>query len=212
MTRSAEQIEDFVPSWDTEEARRSWRRRTRLEMIVSGCIGLVTSFVLSSEAWQLAADSSTRFGCDVSAVLSCSTVAQTWQARILGFPNAFLGIFFEAVVLAISVGIAAGVRFPRWYMACTNLLYTVALFFAFWLFSQSYFIIQVLCPWCLLITLTTTLVFGGITRINIRDGVIPAPESVRRIVAQGLDWALWGLIVFGVLAMVVAKYGLKLLG
>ena len=212
MTRSAEQVEDFVPSWDTEEARRSWRRRTSLEMIVSGFIGLVTSFVLSIEAWQLAADSSTRFGCDVSAVLSCSTVAQTWQARILGFPNAFLGIFFEAVVLAISVGIAAGVRFPRWYMACTNLLYTVALFFAFWLFSQSYFIIQVLCPWFLLITLTTTLVFGGITRINIRDGVIPAPESVRRIVAQGLDWALWGLIVFGVLAMVVAKYGLKLLG
>ena len=212
MTRSAEQVEDFVPSWDTEEARRSWRRRTSLEMIVSGFIGLVTSFVLSIEAWQLAADSSTRFGCYVSAVLSCSTVAQTWQARILGFPNAFLGIFFEAVVLAISVGIAAGVRFPRWYMACTNLLYTVALFFAFWLFSQSYFIIQVLCPWCLLITLTTTLVFGGITRINIRDGVIPAPESVRRIVAQGLDWALWGLIVFGVLAMVVAKYGLKLLG
>ena len=212
MTRSAEQVEDFVPSWDTEEARRSWRRRTSLAMIVSGFIGLVTSFVLSIEAWQLAADSSTRFGCDVSAVLSCSTVAQTWQARILGFPNAFLGIFFEAVVLAISVGIAAGVRFPRWYMACTNLLYTVALFFAFWLFSQSYFIIQVLCPWCLLITLTTTLVFGGITRINIRDGVIPAPESVRRIVAQGLDWALWGLIVFGVLAMVVAKYGLKLLG
>ena len=212
MTRSAEQVEDLVPSWDTEEARRSWRRRTSLEMIVSGFIGLVTSFVLSIEAWQLAADSSTRFGCDVSAVLSCSTVAQTWQARILGFPNAFLGIFFEAVVLAISVGIAAGVRFPRWYMACTNLLYTVALFFAFWLFSQSYFIIQVLCPWCLLITLTTTLVFGGITRINIRDGVIPAPESVRRIVAQGLDWALWGLIVFGVLAMVVAKYGWKLMG
>lgn len=208
----ASQPEDYLPSYETEAARRAWRRRTSLEMIVSGFIGLVTSFVLSIEAWQLAADSSTRFGCDVSAVLSCSTVAQTWQARILGFPNAFLGIFFEAVVLAISVGIAAGVRFPRWYMACTNLLYTVALFFAFWLFSQSYFIIQVLCPWCLLITLTTTLVFGGITRINIRDGVIPAPESVRRIVAQGLDWALWGLIVFGVLAMVVAKYGLKLLG
>ena len=212
MTRSAEQTEDYVPSWDTEEARRSWRRRTSLEMIVSGFIGLVTSFVLSIEAWQLAADSSTRFGCDVSAVLSCSTVAQTWQARILGFPNACLGSFFEAVVLAISVGIAAGVKFPRWYMACTNLLYTVALFFAFWLFGQSYFVIQVLCPWCLLITLTTTLVFGGITRINIRDGVIPAPEGLRRAVAQGLDWALWGLIVFGVLAMVVAKYGLKLLG
>ena len=43
-------------------------------------------------------------------------------------------------------------------------------------------------------------------------GVIPFPHSVRRFVSQGLDWALWGLIVFGVLAMVAAKYGLKLLG
>ena len=208
----ASQPEDYLPSYETEAARRAWRRRTSLEMIISGSIGLFTSFVLSIEAWQLAADSSARFGCDISSVLSCSTVAQTWQARILGFPNAFLGIFFEAVVLAISVAIFAGVKFPRWYMLGTNLLYTIALFFAFWLFGQSYFIIQVLCPWCLLITLTTTLVFGGIARINIRDRVIPAPEGLRRIVAQGLDWALWGLIVFGVLAMVVAKYGLKLLG
>jgi putative membrane protein len=208
----AVETEDYLPSYETEAARRAWRRRTSLEMSISGFIGLVTSFVLSIEAWQLAANSSARFGCDISSVLSCSAVAQTWQARILGFPNAFLGIFFEAVVLAISVAIFAGVKFPRWYMLGTNLLYTIALFFAYWLFGQSYFIIQVLCPWCLLITLTTTLVFGGITRTNIRDCVIPAPEGLRRIVAQGLDWALWGLIVFGVLAMVVAKYGLKLLG
>ena len=211
MSASPE-AEDLLPSYETKSARRSWRRRTSVEMVISGFIGLVTSFVLSIEAWQLAADSSARFGCDISSVLSCSAVAQTWQARILGFPNAFLGIFFEAVVLAISVALCAGVRFPRWYMLGTNLLYTVALFFAFWLFSQSYFVIQVLCPWCLLITLTTTLVFAGLTRINVRDGVIPAPQGLRRAVAQGRDWALWGLIIFGVIAMVVAKYGVKLLG
>ena len=211
MSASPE-AEDLLPSYETKSARRSWRRRTSVEMVISGFIGLVTSFVLSIEAWQLAADSSARFGCDISSVLSCSAVAQTWQARILGFPNAFLGIFFEAVVLAISVALCAGVRFPRWYTLGTNLLYTVALFFAFWLFSQSYFVIQVLCPWCLLITLTTTLVFAGLTRINVRDGVIPAPQGLRRAVAQGLDWALWGLIIFGVVAMVVAKYGVKLLG
>ena len=211
MSASPE-AEDLLPSYETKSARRSWRRRTSVEMVISGFIGLVTSFVLSIEAWQLAADSSARFGCDIYSGLSCSAVAQTWQARILGFPNAFLGIFFEAVVLAISVALCAGVRFPRWYMLGTNLLYTVALFFAFWLFSQSYFVIQVLCPWCLLITLTTTLVFAGLTRINVRDGVIPAPQGLRRAVAQGLDWALWGLIIFGVVAMVVAKYGVKLLG
>ena len=49
------EAEDYLPSYETESARRAWRRRTSLEMIISGFIGLVTSFVLSIEAWQLPA-------------------------------------------------------------------------------------------------------------------------------------------------------------
>ena len=189
----------------------AWTRRTCAEMAVSGAVGLVASFVLSIEAWQLAMDSTTRFGCDVSSVLSCSTVAQTWQARILGFPNAFLGILFETAVLAVSVALFAGVRFPRWYMVCVNIMYTVALAFAYWLFLQSYFVIHVLCPWCLLITITTTLVFGGITRINIREGVLGLPQSARHFVEKGFDWSTWGLLVFIICAMVAARYGAGLI-
>ena len=47
----------------------AWTRRTCAEMAVSGAVGLVASFVLSIEAWQLAMDSTTRFGCDVSSAL-----------------------------------------------------------------------------------------------------------------------------------------------
>ena len=190
----------------------AWTRRTCAEMAVSGAVGLVASFVLSIEAWQLAMDSTTRFGCDVSSVLSCSTVAQTWQARILGFPNAFLGILFETAVLAVSVALFAGVRFPRWYMVCVNIMYTVALAFAYWLFLQSYFVIHVLCPWCLLITITTTLMFGGITRINIREGALGLPQSARHFVEKGFDWSIWGLLVFIICAMVAARYGAGLIG
>ena len=67
----------------TNTEHLSWRRRTACEMAVSGIIGLLVSFVLSIEAWQLAKDSSTTFACDVSSVLSCSTVAQTPQAQVL---------------------------------------------------------------------------------------------------------------------------------
>lgn len=189
-------------------APQRWRARTATEMVVSGLVGMLASFVLSIEAWTLAGDSDASFACDVNSVLSCSTVARTWQAQILGFPNAFLGILFEAVVLAVSVAMLAGVRFPRWYMLCVELLYTVALFFALWLFSQSYFVIQVLCPWCLLITLTTTLVWAGLTRINIRDNVIPTSPAVRRFVAAGNDWFITGLFLFVILAALVARYGL----
>ncbi|QWW18695.1 vitamin K epoxide reductase family protein [Schaalia sp. 19OD2882] len=194
-----DEIEDRAPL--------AWVRRTSIEMILSGVVGLVASFVLSIEAWQLAMDANTRFGCDVSAVLSCSSVAQSWQARILGFPNAFLGILFETAVLCVSVALMAGVRFPRWYMLCVEALYTVGLAFALWLFSQSYAVLHVLCPWCLLITVTTTLVWAGLTRINIREGHLPAPALLRSAVRSGADWALTGFFLFVLAALVGAAYG-----
>lgn len=196
----------------TSPSRASWTpTRTAIEMAVSGVIGLFASFVLSIEAWQLAANPTATFGCDVNSVISCSLVALTPQAHVLGFPNAFLGIFFEAVVLTISVAIAAGARFPRWYMLATELLYTIALFFAYWLFFQSYFVIGALCPWCLLITVTTTLVWWGLTRINMMEGHLPSSDVLRRIIRQGLDWFIVGMVIFLFFAMIAVKYGASLL-
>lgn len=192
-------------------APQSWRARTAIEMVISGVIGLYTSFTLSIEAWKLSGNPGLQFRCDVNSVISCTTVANTWQARVLGFPNAFLGILFESVVLAISVAIIAGVRFPRWYMLGAQALYTIGLLFALWLFAQSYFVIHALCPWCLLITLTTTLVWAGLTRLNVRDRVLPAPASVRWFVASGNDWIITGAFLLVLAAMVFVRYGVTLL-
>ncbi len=195
--------------------RVAWRRRTAIEMAVSGVIGLFTSFVLSIEAWRLALDPSATFSCDVSSVISCSTVALSPQAEVLGFPNAFLGIAFESVVIAISVAGIAGVRFPRWYMLGTQALYTVALVFAWWLFLQSYFVIKALCPWCLLITVTTTLVWAGLTRWNVRDGNLRLPGRAgpwaRRFVATGTDWYVTAAVIVLFLAAILLRYGPTLL-
>ncbi len=187
-----------------------WHRRTTVEMILSGIVGLVASFVLSIEAWHLAADPHAVFSCDVNQVLSCGAVARTWQAHLLGFPNAFLGIFFETVVLTISVSMLAGVRFPRWIMLGAEALYSIGLFFALWLFSQSTFVIHALCPWCLLVTFTTTFVWAGLTRINVRDGNIPAPAGMRRFVAAGNDWFVTGAFCVLIAVLVILRYGAAL--
>ena len=211
---------DADPSADAADdpdspPRRAWRRRTAIEMVVSGVLGLYTSFVLSIEAWHLAANPQATFSCDLSSVISCGTVARSWQAQLLGFPNAFLGIAFEVVVITISVAAIGGVRFPRWFMLGTQALYTVALLFAYWLFLQSYFVIGALCPWCLLITVTTTLVWAGLTRWNVRDGHLRLPGRAgpwaRDFVAAGTDWYItvaW-LVLFA--AAVLLKYGPSLL-
>ena len=51
----------------------------------------------SAETLKLARNPGQKLSCDVNAVMSCSTVAESWQAEVvkfagLSFPNAFFGI------------------------------------------------------------------------------------------------------------------------
>ncbi|MET0188355.1 MAG: hypothetical protein ABW212_05100, partial [Pseudonocardia sediminis] len=87
--RAAGDLEDHDPADDLvvvdpvdddpdSPPRRAWRRRTAIEMVVSGVLGLYTSFVLSVEAWHLAAVQQATFSCDLSSVIYCGTGARTW--------------------------------------------------------------------------------------------------------------------------------------
>lgn len=198
-----------------QPAPAAWRRRTAIEMAISGAIGLYTSFVLSIEAVVLAADQDATLSCSINAVINCATVAKSWQASLFGFPNAFLGIAAEAVVLTMAVAMIGGVLFPRWFMLAAEVVYTAGLVFAWWLFYEAYTDIKALCPWCLLITVTTTLVWAGLTRINIRDGHLNLPgrfgPGARRFVAAGNDWFVTIAVLVGLAALVFFGYGWSLL-
>ncbi len=184
-------------------------------MLVSSTLSLVASFVLAVDALRLAGDPDLVLSCDVNAVLSCGTVARSWQAQLLGFPNAFLGMVAEPVVITIAVASLGGVRFPRWFMAAAQVVYTIGLGFAYWLFQQSMTEIGALCPWCLLVTVSTTLVFTTLTHVNVRDGNLYLPrrlsERAQGLIARDVDvvvvWA-WLLLL---VALVVWKYGPALL-
>ena len=191
-------------------------RWTYVEMLASSIIGLIASLVLSIEALELAKDPFADLSCNINAVLSCGTVGSSWQASLLGFPNAYLGLIAEPVVITIAVAALGGVRFPRWFMNSAQVVYSIGLLFAYWLFYQSLFVIGALCPWCLLITITTTLVFMSMTRVNILDGNLPlSPGAYRTLSAwlkAGAD-TLGVIIIFAVLAAaIVLKYGSELFG
>lgn len=179
-------------------------------MLVSACLSLVASFVLSVDAVILAADPKAALACNINAVLSCGTVGASWQASVFGFPNAFLGLIAEPVVITIAVASLGGVRFPRWFMLAAQVVYTLGLVFAYWLFFQAYFVIGALCPWCLLVTLSTTLVFTSLTHVNIRDGNLYLParasRAARSFIASDLDALVVLVWLTAVVTMIVTKY------
>lgn len=191
-------------------------RWTFLEMLISSALGLVAALVLSVDAIELAKDPTADLSCNINSVISCGTVGASWQASLLGFPNAYLGLIAEPVVITIAVASLGGVRFPRWFMNAALIVYAIGLAFAYWLFLEAYFVIGALCPWCFLVTLTTTTVFTSMMRVSILDNTLGLSARTWRFLSgwlrAGAD-TLGVILIFAVIiAMILLKYGSAVFG
>jgi uncharacterized membrane protein len=197
----------------TIERLRAYRK-TYIAMLVSSVLSLIASLVLSIDAIKLAAEPSGPLSCNINSVLSCGTVAKSWQSQLLGFPNAFLGLMTEPVVITIAIAGLGLVAFPRWFMRVAHVVYGLGLVFALWLLSQSFFVINALCPWCLLVTASTITVFSTMSRVVMLENMWNfAPERQEKIVAF-LDKG-WGRVIYTgayatIIIAIILKYGNKL--
>lgn len=180
-------------------------------MLFGSICSLVASFVLSKEAIELAANPHAILNCSISVVVNCATVASHPSAHLLGFPNSFLGMMAEPVVITVAVAGLARIKFPKQFMFAAQIGYTLGFVFALYLLYMSYAVIGVLCPWCLLVTLTTTLVWFAMTRYNVRENNLYLPEKIQErvhsFVVKDYDkLVMWAFVALVVIA-IVAKYG-----
>lgn len=183
-------------------------------MLIGAIGSLIASFVLSVEAVQLAANPDAALSCSVNIVINCATVALHPTASLFGFPNSFLGLIAEPVVITVAIAGLLGVKFPRAFMFAAQIGYTLGFIFALVLFYISMVIIQALCPWCLLVTITTTFVFFAITRYNIRENNLYLPQRIQRalevFIKKDFDKLIAWAIVVLIFASIIAKYGADL--
>ncbi len=180
-------------------------------MLVGSVLSLLAAFVLSTEAIELAKNPNTDLPCSVNAVINCATVNNHPTGHIFGFPNSFIGMMTEPIVITVAIAGLAGIAFPRKFMFAAQIGYTLGFIFALALFYISFVIIQALCPWCLLVTLTTILVWFAITRYNIRENNLYLPKKLEKslhgFIERDYDkLAMWSLIVILVVAILI-KYG-----
>jgi len=194
----------------TVERLRAYRK-TYWAMLVSSTLSLIASLVLSYDAVKLAGSPASKLSCDINAVVSCGKVAKSWQSTLLGFPNSFLGLMLEPVIITVAIAGLSLVVFPRKFMRVAHVGYGLGLVFAFWLLSQSLFVIHALCPWCLLVTISTVTVFSTITRIVILENVWNLSEELQSKLVHFLDRG-WGRVLYTVTYAVLIlaiyfKYG-----
>lgn len=183
-------------------------------MLIGSLLSLLASFVLSIEAVELAANPDAALSCNVNAVINCGSVGRHPSANMFGFPNSFLGLIAEPIVITVAIAGLAGVAFPRKFMFAAQIGYSLGFAFALSLFYISFFIIQALCPWCLLVTLTTIMVWFAITRYNIRENNLYLPKKLQNTLHAWTEKDYDKLLMFSLIALLVAaimvKYGTDL--
>lgn len=207
----------------TENRQRTGRRHgpvwTYLIALLASIAALIVSFALSAETLELARHPGQKLSCDVNAAVSCSTVAESWQAEFiefggLSFPNAFFGISAESVFVTIAVIGLARVAVPRWFAICTWLGSLAALMYAYWLFSQSLYVINALCPWCLGLMFATTIQFMALTHASLTVQNLPSgrPKAIPAYYRLNIDLLVDVVWLAILIALILIKHGNAIFG
>jgi uncharacterized membrane protein len=171
-------------------------------LILTGLVGLYSSFVLVLDRIELLRNPGESLGCDVNPFVSCGTVIESWQGSLFGFPNPLLGVAGFVAPVAVGVGLLAGARFARWFWALFVLGLTLAWVFITWLFTQTVFSIGTLCPWCLLVWAVTIPLFWISLVYTAARGLTPAPPRLRRLARASLPFT-WAIVVANYAAIVL---------
>ena len=183
-------------------------------MLITSALGLLAAFVLSIEAIELLKNPNAQLSCSINAVINCATVAQTSYSSLLGFPNSFIGMMVMPVFVVVSIAGLYGVKFPSQFMFAVQIVAFSALLFAFYLFHISIVIIQVLCPWCLLVDVTTIIMFFALTRYNVSvDNLYLSKKYVilaKNFIKKDYDKFSAALLIVAGAGIIVAKFGSSL--
>lgn len=174
-------------------------------LVIAGALGLLAAYELSLEKILSLEDPAHIPSCNVGVLVGCSTNLASWQGSVFGFPNPFLGLMAWPVLITSGVALLSGARFARWYWVALNIGVAGALVFVGWLIYQSIYVLDVLCPWCMLTWAVTIPTFWVVTLHVLRSGFLPVPAAVRRRAHAAMSWIVVITVVSYAVVVVLAQ-------
>jgi uncharacterized membrane protein len=193
-----------------KEALKS-NRWTYGTMLAFAITGLIASFTLAVDEISVLKNPDAVLSCSLNAVVNCGTVMKTPQAEAFGFPNMLIGLMGFPIVVTIALLGLSRVQFPRWFLIGAQIGYVFWTLFSYWLFFNSVYIIQVLCPWCLVVTFSMTVLMATITHLNIMNDTFHLRKSFKQradqFLANDFDKLVTAVWIVFLIALVFAKFG-----
>lgn len=173
-------------------------------LLISGIIGYACAFIIMYDKVQLADNPNFVPNCNLNPIISCGSVMESKQANAFGFPNPFLGLGGFAVLATVGTAMLAGAAFKRWFWLAVNAGTLFALGFVHWLFFESAYRIQALCPYCMVVWVVSITAFWYVTLYNIDRKHIKLPKKAGKTYAfirrHHFDiLVLWFLVIAGLI-------------
>lgn len=163
----------------------SFKRFLPWLLVIGGAIGLICAFIIMYEKLALFTNPQYQPGCDLNPIISCGTVMKSAQSNVFGFPNPIVGLAFFPILITVGMALFAGAQFKRWFWIGLQLGTIFGIGFVHWLFYQTTYNIQALCPYCIVVWIVVITTFWYVTLHNIERGFIRLPAKLQ---AAG-DWA-----------------------
>lgn len=170
-------------------------------LVITGVVGLLSSFALTLDKIRLLGNPDAVLGCDLNPYFSCGSVMTYPQSEIFGFPNQLIGVVAFVVPIVLGVLLLARVDLPRWVMngLAIGLLGGVVL--VTFLQYTSIYTIGVGCPWCMVVWVVTVMQFCVMLAANVLRGTFgrsAQDSTVLRVVAS------MPIVIAGVWLLIIA--------
>lgn len=140
-------------------------------LTASGTLGFFASLMLSIEEIHHLKHPTQALSCDINPLIGCGSIMDTWQGHVFfGIPNQFLGLAACTVLITLGVLLLAKVKFPRWIWQGLQLGIIGGVIFVGWFIFQSLFVLNHLCPYCMVTWTAILPVAWYVTVYNIEAG------------------------------------------
>lgn len=159
----------------------NFERLTAWVLAITGVGGVFASLMLSIEEFQHLKHPTQKLACDLNPLVGCGNILDTWQGHVLlGIPNQFLGLIGFAALTTLGVLLLAGIKFPKWIWKGLQAGMVGGVIFVFWFMFESLFVLNHLCPYCMLTWVVTLAAAWYTTVYNIHTGIIALPNNLKK--------------------------------
>jgi uncharacterized membrane protein len=175
-------------------------------LVVFGAIAFAAAGQLSIDDWKLAVNPSFHPSCSFSVFITCTAAMQSWQGKLLGFPNPFLGVAAFPIVVTVGVAMLTGFRPPRWFRALLLAGTTVGIGLVFFFVWTTIYRLGRICPYCSVVWLCMVPLFWYQLVHAVQERVVPLPDGLRAAVVRNRSI---GLVVLYVALVLWVFLGLR---